>query len=169
MRGKVRKAWAFLRGARITPAHAGKSPPSVLGSSPRPDHPRTCGEKQPVHTSVQVFWITPAHAGKSSLPVPSAEFVKDHPRTCGEKHNLFLLKMCFRGSPPHLRGKGKYISSATTLSRITPALAGKRVSIFSCAVSREDHPRTCGEKIINKVWDLHPHGSPSHMRGKARG
>ena len=72
--------------SRITPAHAGKSPPWCSTRSWKRDHPRPCGEKvgsvrvvgvyagspPPMRgkgvgalRAVRVGGITPAHAGKS--------------------------------------------------------------------------------------------------------
>ena len=87
MRGKVFQAILTLLGARITPAHAGKSRPYMVTLTQRKDHPRPCGEKPPKPLSrhgargspppmrgkvlrqpysILLIRITPAHAGKSS-------------------------------------------------------------------------------------------------------
>ena len=72
------------------------------------------------------------------------------------------------GSPPHGRGKGKHSHCFHTLSRITPAWAGKRFWPKLNKNGVEDHPRMGGEKRQN----LGPHsarkGSPPHGRGKGR-
>ena len=46
MRGKVFQAILALLGARITPAHAGKSFGNDLFFAIARDHPRPCGEKE---------------------------------------------------------------------------------------------------------------------------
>ena len=113
MRGKVNLSQKPMRGGRITPAHAGKSPNRTLGFSFAGDHPRTCGEKHlvifvnvlrpgsPPHMRgkdqrkaipYRKNRITPAHAGKSAVWYVFFIVCQDHPRTCGEK-SAVLLRM----------------------------------------------------------------------------
>ena len=70
--------------------------------------------------------ITPAYAGKRDREIVAVFIVWDHPRLCGEKKRLFWLLEHDQGSPPPMRGKGKFHGSCL---RIT-----------------WDHPRLCGEK-----------------------
>ena len=86
MRGKESRHSLHIQLARITPAHAGKSPRINEWFEGRKDHPRPCGEKQwhvghisrvrgsppPTRGKVKKMRlsgrnarITPAHAGKS--------------------------------------------------------------------------------------------------------
>ena len=71
----------------------------------------------------------------------------DHPRVCGEKpkfvHN-FVHKL---GSPPRVRGKGVVHSERQRGGGITPACAGKSLSLHLSSRSFQDHPRVCGEKV----------------------
>ena len=58
--------------------------------------------------------------------------------------------MCYRnaqptGSPPQVRGKLKYGEHNWEKGRITPAGAGKTLSVILFFRCREDHPRRCGE------------------------
>ncbi len=70
------------------------------------------------------------------------------------------------GSPPHLRGKRRYPESNASLTRITPAPAGKTIIVVVCQLHFEDHPRTCGENSsLSFLVDVTP-GSPPHLRGK---
>ena len=50
------------------------------------------------------------------------------------------------GSPPPMRGKGSKSSVDAGKYRITPAYAGKRLSMLKKRNSILDHPRLCGEK-----------------------
>ena len=132
---------------RVTPAYTGKRPtPRWVRPNPR-DHPRACGEKL-VSVSgsssvpgspprmrgkerLDVFnlcakRITPAHAGKSSLAVGMAALSWDHPRACGEKLPLVTETHWLPGSPPRMRGKGKFARLMDAPVGITPAYAGKR-------------------------------------------
>ena len=154
MRGKVFQ----LRGqgiqTGITPAHAGKSPDCRSWYRLCGDHPRTCGEKwesryktgcnpgSPPHMrgkeeivkdGRRYIRITPAHAGKRTSPPYAAPGDQDHPRTCGEKARTLKRTTAGKGSPPHMRGKVTWCCSFLDGNRITPAHAGKRVILASCA------------------------------------
>ena len=71
--------------------------------------------------------ITPAHAGKSFARNALQTSCEDHPRTCGEKRFTLFLRHRFKGSPPHMRGKGTGILQNLYRVGITPAHAGKRL------------------------------------------
>ena len=158
------------------------------------------------------FFVSPAYAGKSPARFSSPRRCRDHPRVCGEKFvqfPLFLLpsritpayagKRCPRssrlpaqsGSPPHVQGKGNYLVHRCGNTRITPACAGKRPAHPCSWAGCWDHPRMCGEKLLDRYWigtglsDTKDHprvcgektvldlsrlveqGSPPRMRGKA--
>ena len=102
--GKTKKH-QILDNKRITPAPAGKTQLYMYRSSPRPDHPRTCGENllssllsspirgSPPHLrgkrslfemSQEIQRITPAPAGKTKIVAAAIGACADHPRTCGE-------------------------------------------------------------------------------------
>ena len=91
---------------RITPAYAGKSVFAYLCAAATEDHPRLCGEKLYIITSILVLLgspppmrgkvlpfcqfyaprrITPAYAGKRLSASAFAVRIEDHPRLCGEK------------------------------------------------------------------------------------
>ena len=53
--------------------------------------------------------ITPAHAGKSKFTHSKNSPFKDHPRTCGEKFNIEMSFTDIQGSPPHMRGKVRFV------------------------------------------------------------
>ena len=81
--------------------------------------------------AVSVDRITPAYAGKSHTVFPFAHVKEDHPRLCGEKALAILLAIGKLGSPPPMRGKAVSSLVSSTLSRITPAYAGKRNAPWS--------------------------------------
>ena len=145
-RGKGYGARNDISQERITPAHAGKR--SSVSSSVWQcrDHPRTRGEKfaikstnanelgSPPHTqgkatetisSISAPRITPAHAGKSLVVNFNFYNPQDHPRTRGEKELTLDENARSEGSPPHTRGKVARFVTVWTLTRITPAHAGK--------------------------------------------
>ena len=126
MRGKV---WALSRSAPTTK-----------------DHPRLCGEKTPKDVCLKRAKgspppmrgkayicplksyrqrITPAYAGKSPSPASTSTPCGDHPRLCGEKLKYTRLGIQELGSPPPMRGKVLIAPFVLSVSRITPAYAGK--------------------------------------------
>ena len=65
-----------------------------------------------------------------------------------------------------MRGKDLGGSNRTSISRITPAYAGKRsISVVGMRFP-EDHPRLCGEKFGYMTTSKSSGGSPPPMRGK---
>ena len=105
----------------ITPAYAGKTPPSSSGNASLRDHPRVCGENAHGSQSPQgcrgspprmrgkryiqcrrqlSVGITPAYAGKTSVQVRVYSRPWDHPRVCGENptptcaHRLLDVRSC---------------------------------------------------------------------------
>ena len=70
------------------------------------------------------------------------------------------------GSPPRVRGKVSFCAGNAIIDGITPACAGKSVSCRPCRTSHQDHPRVCGEKLINSPPLKFAVGSPPRVRGK---
>ena len=187
MRGKVCDYREVGQGFRITPAYAGKS---AVNSKKKPlcrDHPRLCGEKDRIAklsyamkgspppmrgkeqykmTDAQRGRITPAYAGKRTAGSGGLNYEQDHPRLCGEKSGILRANAATTGSPPPMRGKERRSQHLPRLLRITPAYAGKRMSVTESAIWRQDHPRLCGEKITNQRKICTFTGSPPPMRGK---
>ena len=187
MRGKgtVGRCWA--RCTRITPAYAGKSFVDRRYGYRAWDHPRVCGEKSHAcntndkamgspprmrgkgmakRTSMVHHGITPAYAGKSTIQRRNAYRGWDHPRVCGEKLTTFDSGKLIPGSPPRMRGKDPFPSRLAPAVRITPAYAGKRVSVVVVGLPCRDHPRVCGEKRMTFRSAVIACGSPPRMRGK---
>ena len=77
---------------------------------------------------------------------------------CGEN----LLKTCSNisiiGSPPRVRGKRHTPFPDKKKSRITPACAGKTLSVGNDTGNSGDHPRVCGENVHR----------PNHRRSAGR-
>ena len=151
MRGK---GWCFYvccSFSGITPAYAGKSFASFHHCTTFWDHPRVCGEKIHALLCVPASYglpprvrgkgqaipahslgegITPAYAGKSSTATRAARSTGDHPRICGEKPDCRMPYSCARGSPPRVRGKDFFKRPGKEEPGITPAYAGKRLSLI---------------------------------------
>ena len=189
MRGKLSADAEVEAGARITPAHAGKTPRSQLFLVGLPDHPRACGENRrrnpsflphrgsPPRMRGKLFStlrltcfprITPAHAGKTGSGLSGRCGSADHPRACGENGAAREEHQDLRGSPPRMRGK--LLCSCLRLSavRITPAHAGKTRKARQACHDYLDHPRACGENGARFLLARVPGGSPPRMRGKRR-
>ena len=110
--------------------------------------------------------ITPAHAGKTPTAHQALPRESDHPRACGE--NLFtnFTTTYDSGSPPRMRGKLLALCLTVLLNRITPAHAGKTLSIKPATSPPTDHPRACGENRCAGMDERLCVGSPPRMRGK---
>ena len=113
-------------------------------------------------------WITPAHAGKRPPAPGTSRLQGDHPRACGEKVDAFAAGSPQEGSPPRMRGKAARAAFPSDDPRITPAHAGKSMTLKLERASRRDHPRACGEKPHSLNFPSKPIGSPPRMRGKGR-
>ena len=66
-----------------------------------------------------------------------------------------------------MRGKVAKLTARAFGKRITPAHAGKSVILILRDPALEDHPRPCGEKLIEDGGKKLKQGSPPPMRGKA--
>ncbi len=187
VRGKARHLGRSGVKRRITPACAGKRRLHATSHTWPWDHPRVCGEKQqnnlrctcvegsPPRVRGKVIrgldtritsGITPACAGKSTDPDRQQDAARDHPRVCGEKGAAFLAFSSYWGSPPRVRGKAAHVRQYRGGRRITPACAGKSLSVPGPPGKSWDHPRVCGEKALPELSSRSLRGSPPRVRGK---
>ena len=109
------------------------------------DHPRMCGEHNPVvntatgsagsspHVRGALFlclvttWprgIIPACAGSTSTRSPHAPATWDHPRMCGEHAVIVDFVGGLPGSSPHVRGAPAFYACVYVPYWIIPACAG---------------------------------------------
>ena len=65
-----------------------------------------------------------------------------------------------------MRGKEFRVPVLVLVNRITPAYAGKSLSVGVLWIHDKDHPRLCGEKIEERNPSDYVLGSPPPMRGK---
>ena len=151
MRGKAKRHVADDGMIGITPAYVGKSTCAPSLSDRRQDHPRVCGEKPDcdvwlyrckgspprmrgkascVWIFARLIGITPAYAGKSSILSRRCCFCRDHPRVCGEKPLFLFFRFFGLGSPPRVRGKAVHHLAVIISIRITPACAGKSITLL---------------------------------------
>ena len=110
--------------------------------------------------------ITPAGAGKTIKSQASKRGSQDHPRRCGENSDKDLLNFFKSGSPPQVRGKHCNLRTQGEFVRITPAGAGKTRPCSICRTRSGDHPRRCGENIVDYFYSFGAAGSPPQVRGK---
>ena len=148
MRGKVEEKPEALCQIRITPAYAGKRGRNESGQPIAEDHPRVCGEKHQLLTTINegegspprmrgkavvillcvaTYRITPAYAGKRIVEFACSCRFQDHPRVCGEKQKQKWREPKETGSPPRMRGKAIMLALPSIGIGITPAYAGKRL------------------------------------------
>ena len=133
------------------------------------DHPRVGGEKRRLSECAQwaegspprgrgkgglaLCWpppprITPAWAGKSTWAPSFKDLLQDHPRVGGEKQKTGFSGLCYVGSPPRGRGKAGRRRIGGQAVWITPAWAGKSLTIPKLTTRSWDHPRVGGEKFF---------------------
>ena len=70
------------------------------------------------------------------------------------------------GSPPQVRGKPSSGALADAAGGITPAGAGKTVFTPAATWASRDHPRRCGENLLQQQSTAAGSGSPPQVRGK---
>ena len=70
------------------------------------------------------------------------------------------------GSPPQVRGKHSTDELTPEQIRITPAGAGKTQIAWARKIRARDHPRRCGENLVQCVPKFIFKGSPPQVRGK---
>ena len=146
MRGKHDDRIFVTVADRITPAGAGKTINLCPDRAIARDHPRRCGENDPIPESKlgtlgsppqvrgkrmliishrEELGITPAGAGKTVFRKLNERTNQDHPRRCGENVSAILSKSITLGSPPQVRGKRSSTADLLFGWGITPAGAGK--------------------------------------------
>ena len=64
-----------------------------------------------------------------------------------------------------MRGTPDAHELTTCVGGIIPAYAGNTTNFVACQNRSRDHPRICGEHIVNKGEDVTDRGSSPHMRG----
>ena len=187
MRGKPDNPCTHSTAAGITPADAGKTSRCRCCRCRCWDHPRGCGEN-PIRDSQNKITrgspprmrgklcqelhglldrgITPADAGKTNTCPDCYTAAEDHPRGCGENARKDFSAARYEGSPPRMRGKLKQTNGRLSMTRITPADAGKTQSGGRGLLLCRDHPRGCGENAFGLSQALSLSGSPPRMRGK---
>ncbi|SES04329.1 hypothetical protein SAMN05443377_1391 [Propionibacterium cyclohexanicum] len=89
--------------------------------------------------------LTPAFAGKTYPARYCHPGRRAHPRIRGEDGVLCCFCLLGLGSPPHSRGRPDHIEAGQTITRLTPAFAGKTRTTESGHHREKAHPRIRGE------------------------
>ena len=186
MRGALTIDAVLVDNQRIIPADAGSTISSYPVWSSLGDHPRGCGEHmypnvlswrnsessprmrgaRAEHDLVQArLGIIPADAGSTRPLTALAAWSADHPRGCGEHKSRVALRSSPEGSSPRMRGALYCTLITTAIRRIIPADAGSTRQGAPGASLEGDHPRGCGEHVIQSVAAMLTAGSSPRMRG----
>ena len=167
MRGKLENELAFIKVDRNIPAYAGKTGRlgggrhGVSGTSPRMRGKRCCYRR-----GLGGVRNIPAYAGKTTPKNPMAVAPMEHPRVCGENPLGALAGAGMAGTSPRMRGKHAHHTAKARLSRNIPAYAGKTWWAMGGCTRPPEHPRVCGENIVELGIALGPSGTSPRMRGK---
>ena len=77
-----------------------------------------------------------------------------------------IITSIVNGSPPQVRGKLNTDANDAAITRITPAGAGKTNFTAILTLGTADHPRRCGENMLQQLKSNPAAGSPPQVRGK---
>ena len=112
-----------------------------------------------------VYGIIPAYAGTTCPCTPSSIPRWDHPRLCGD-HVLSLTWFGSQlGSSPPMRGPLRNYSDGNIRCGIIPAYAGTTIFIVTYRYLIRDHPRLCGDHLLQRLGHPLQLGSSPPMRG----
>ena len=109
---------------------------------------------------------TPAYAGKTDDNSYHVIDTQKHPRVCGEDLNGLIQTPQWSETPPRMRGRPSSDTSAVSMSRNTPAYAGKTQNSASVPAVCRKHPRVCGEDSSLSYRQTSPRETPPRMRGR---
>ena len=112
-----------------------------------------------------VFGIIPAYAGSTIYSVNANGALRDHPRVCGEHSNRGHIPVREWGSSPRMRGAQGIRFVKWHVYGIIPAYAGSTPDYRNSWDMPRDHPRVCGEHLLDRQSFVHQRGSSPRMRG----
>ena len=170
----------------IIPAYAGNTFKAYPNRRATRDHPRVCGEHAAAfgtkeinpgssprmrgtpnydHIPYAQHGIIPAYAGNTGLVHVRHSGNGDHPRVCGEHCGVCGAYFSCLGSSPRMRGTPGVDGQWRVAPGIIPAYAGNTCRTRSADSTSRDHPRVCGEHMleIEAVGEIR--GSSPRMRG----
>ena len=109
--------------------------------------------------------IIPADAGSTPPASGPHGQAQDHPRGCGEHGRHFAGRHPRGGSSPRMRGALVSCLNYAVKDGIIPADAGSTAMNLKENVDIWDHPRGCGEHILDRQILISHSGSSPRMRG----
>ncbi len=140
-----------------------RDPRTALGSSPHVRGARLERDENPSGSG-----IIPACAGSTDRVGAAGSLVGDHPRMCGEHITPNPFANAVLGSSPHVRGALIQGIVLHCPLGIIPACAGSTASAATASDPRRDHPRMCGEHLVDGDRNRLGRGSSPHVRGARR-
>ena len=166
MRGAPSRLHRRGRVPGIIPAYAGSTSYAKMAWRSSRDHPRVCGEHQgSAPPSSSARGSSPRMRGAHVGVAPDHLEGGDHPRVCGEHLGRTPGGYEAMGSSPRMRGaltRGPGLMSHTG---IIPAYAGSTWWRWCCWFCLWDHPRVCGEHLVQALLPRIREGSSPRMRG----
>ena len=188
-RGKRERRRDPIAGARLIPAHAGKTAPGPTPARGWAAHPRSRGENitwiaqlitscgsspltrgklsLPVDAT-QAHRLIPAHAGKTRELWTRNSRPRAHPRSRGENIKTALGEYADDGSSPLTRGKRTTHSVPRKEHGLIPAHAGKTTPHTDHTHHTRAHPRSRGDNSRVYPATESCSGSSPLTRGKRR-
>ena len=150
----------------IIPAYAGNTLPTKPTECPKRDHPRVCGE----HPYADTYWrlragSSPRMRGTHSIDRPRQGRSGIIPAYAGNTWWHGAESGNEGGSSPRMRGTHADRLEACSILGIIPAYAGNTSDRRGHCHHTGDHPRVCGEHIIQGFIDALELGSSPRMRG----
>ena len=130
--------------------------------------PRACGEKPSTMKEAMLITGSAPRLRGEVDPGPAQPGVRmGQPRACGEKLVLRRESVITSGSAPRLRGEGDKHRCVKKWEGVSPAPAGRSISIAIFIRLYEGQPRACGEKLRDDRGDGGLLGSAPRLRGEA--
>ena len=117
------------------------------------------------HRLDQPAGIIPADAGSTRSSSSLVSSYGDHPRGCGEHQQGRFLPRLPVGSSPRMRGAPGPGMNECSGQGIIPADAGSTRHGNHFLRMEKDHPRGCGEHLLNVPYFGLKQGSSPRMRG----
>ncbi len=151
---------------RFIPAGAGNAPIRPSWQIQWTVHPRGCGErKTALTTSRRQNRFIPAGAGNANRVLAIFAACTVHPRGCGERLGTFSVNFHAIGSSPRVRGTLSPQALPMVPARFTPAGAGNAPSARLPPALAPVHPRGCGERLFDQIFEAVDGGSSPRVRG----
>ena len=136
-----------------------------IGVACQGSSPHVRGARRPRQPGIRPNGIIPACAGSTQVRLRRRPWTEDHPRMCGEHRSGFNALFFLTGSSPHVRGARKDSPLRRCHSGIIPACAGSTLTLAVSRSRARDHPRMCGEHVLDEYLGIYQQGSSPHVRG----